>query len=367
MHLGLRGEDAADDLSLALWLPKTRSIETVVNPRLRARLSHRPGLRSTSASARERRDVLRPGAAVERRPRELPPGRRQSARRQPRRDKRSFILGSPLVHAAAPSCVQRSDEGNPVRLLAERESSGVVVRLFWDDAARGHEPDVVVEYEDRNEKLLIDALPAARPRPRRVLPPERVPRRGELVVALTPSASSNPPTVSGLSPSCHGSLTSSREAVSLERGRRGPHSATLVSAARPLTRAAPAVRRRELSRSIRAGFPTTTVRAGTSFVTTAPAPTNASSPISTPGHRIAPPPMRAPRRIVGPGHQLVAALGAAHEVVVRGDDAGRDEHVLLERRVRGDVGIRLDPRARPDGRVVLDERAAADDDVLGRA
>ena len=35
-------------------------------------------------------------------------------------------------------------------------------------------------------------------------------------------------------------------------------------------------------------------------VTTAPAPTNASSPISTAGHRIAPPPTRAPRRIVGP-------------------------------------------------------------------
>ncbi len=38
----------------------------------------------------------------------------------------------------------------------------------------------------------------------------------------------------------------------------------------------------------------------TSFVTTAPAPTNASSPISTPGQRIAPPPMRALRLIVGP-------------------------------------------------------------------
>ncbi len=41
-------------------------------------------------------------------------------------------------------------------------------------------------------------------------------------------------------------------------------------------------------------------RAGTSFVTTAPAPTKASSPISIPGQRIAPPPTRAPRLIVGP-------------------------------------------------------------------
>ena len=54
------------------------------------------------------------------------------------------------------------------------------------------------------------------------------------------------------------------------------------------------------SRITRAGLPTTTFRGGTSFVTTAPAPTNASSPTSTPGQRIAPPPTRAPRRIVGP-------------------------------------------------------------------
>ena len=57
---------------------------------------------------------------------------------------------------------------------------------------------------------------------------------------------------------------------------------------------------RATSRSTRAGDPTTTTRGGTSFVTTAPAPTNASSPISMPGQRIAPPPIRAPRRIVGP-------------------------------------------------------------------
>ncbi len=54
------------------------------------------------------------------------------------------------------------------------------------------------------------------------------------------------------------------------------------------------------SRSCRAGLPTMTARGGTSFVTTAPAPMNASAPISIAGQRIAPPPMRAPRRIVGP-------------------------------------------------------------------
>jgi Subtilase family len=45
VHVGLAGDDAVDDLSLALWLPATRSIETVANPRLRARLSSRPGPR----------------------------------------------------------------------------------------------------------------------------------------------------------------------------------------------------------------------------------------------------------------------------------------------------------------------------------
>ena len=118
------------------------------------------------------------------------------------------------------------------------------------------------------------------------------------------------------------------------------------------------------SRSTRAGFPTTITRGATSFVTTAPAPTNASSPISIPGQSTAPPPMRAPRRIVGPLTSVVPSLGAPHEVVVRRDDARRDEDVLLERRVRGDVGLGLDLRHRADRRVVLDERAAAEDDVV---
>ena len=48
--------------------------------------------------------------------------------------------------------------------------------------------------------------------------------------------------------------------------------------------------------------------------------------------------MRAPRRIVGPFDVAEPLLRATHEVVVRRHDAGRDEDVLLERRVRGDVG-----------------------------
>jgi hypothetical protein len=54
------------------------------------------------------------------------------------------------------------------------------------------------------------------------------------------------------------------------------------------------------SRTLRAGTPSTKARAGTSLVTTAPAATNASSPISTPGTSTALPPMRAARRIVAP-------------------------------------------------------------------
>ncbi len=57
-------------------------------------------------------------------------------------------------------------------------------------------------------------------------------------------------------------------------------------------------------------------------------------------------------------------LRAAHEVVVRRDDARGDEDVLLERRVGGDVRLGLDLRQRADRRVVLDERAAPEDDVV---
>jgi hypothetical protein len=53
-------------------------------------------------------------------------------------------------------------------------------------------------------------------------------------------------------------------------------------------------------RSSRAGEPITSERGGTSRVTTAPAPTNASSPISTPGSRTAAPPTRQARRSVAP-------------------------------------------------------------------
>jgi nucleoside-diphosphate-sugar epimerase len=54
------------------------------------------------------------------------------------------------------------------------------------------------------------------------------------------------------------------------------------------------------SRSRAAGTPATTARAVTSRITTAPAATNASSPISILGLITAPPPIRQPRRSTGP-------------------------------------------------------------------
>ena len=46
-----------------------------------------------------------------------------------------------------------------VRLLAERESSGVLVRLFWDDAARACDRQIVVEYADCNEDVAFTIYP----------------------------------------------------------------------------------------------------------------------------------------------------------------------------------------------------------------
>jgi hypothetical protein len=48
-------------------------------------------------------------------------------------------------------------------------------------------------------------------------------------------------------------------------------------------------------RRILAGFPATVARAGTSRVTTLPAPTKAPSPIVIPPKRVVPEPMDAPR------------------------------------------------------------------------
>jgi hypothetical protein len=64
-----------------------------------------------------------------------------------------------------------------------------------------------------------------------------------------------------------------------------------------LLQALPATQRR---RTTRAGEPTTTVFAGTSFVTTEPAPTTALSPMLTPGSTVT----FAPSQIVWPKYVL---------------------------------------------------------------
>ena len=45
MYVGLTGADATSDLSLALWLPNTRTIGNVRSLRFRARISARPAAR----------------------------------------------------------------------------------------------------------------------------------------------------------------------------------------------------------------------------------------------------------------------------------------------------------------------------------
>src|SRR5262249_57260478 len=57
---------------------------------------------------------------------------------------------------------------------------------------------------------------------------------------------------------------------------------------------------------------------------------------------------------------FVARLRAPHEVVVGGDHAWRDEDVLLELRIRREVGVRLDPAERSDRDAVLYADATPD-------
>ena len=45
MYVGLTGAQSGADLSLALWLPTTRFIESVASLRLRSKISARPGPR----------------------------------------------------------------------------------------------------------------------------------------------------------------------------------------------------------------------------------------------------------------------------------------------------------------------------------
>src|SRR5581483_2223020 len=73
------------------------------------------------------------------------------------------------------------------------------------------------------------------------------------------------------------------------------------------------------ARRTRAGLPATTVRAGTSCTTTLPAPTIASSPMSTPHRIVDPEPIDAPRRTrVGTTVQSAAPCRSPPAVIARG-------------------------------------------------
>ena len=107
----------------------------------------------------------------------------------------------------------------------------------------------------------------------------------------------------------------------------------------------------------------TTARGATSRVTTEPAATNASSPISTPGVSVAPPPMRQARRSTGPRSGTPARV-AVHRVVVGGRHARADEHVVLHHGGARQVDERLDRHPSPDPRIEVDRRAAAEHRAL---
>ena len=97
---------------------------------------------------------------------------------------------------------------------------------------------------------------------------------------------------------------------------------------------------------IRAGLPATTAPAGTLLVTTAPAPTTARSPISTPQRMVALLPMEAPRRTtVGSSVQSASVCGVPSGRVARGQSvvdehhAVADEDLVLDRHALADEGV----------------------------
>src|SRR5260370_42451478 len=74
-----------------------------------------------------------------------------------------------------------------------------------------------------------------------------------------------------------------------------------------------------LLRSTRPGFPATVAFAGTSLITTAPAPTSAHSPMVTPHKMVTPLPMLAPRlTVVGTTFQSGSVCNAPLTFVARG-------------------------------------------------
>ncbi len=126
-------------------------------------------------------------------------------------------------------------------------------------------------------------------------------------------------------------------------------------------------------RITRAGTPATIAYGGTSFVTTAPAPTSAPSPIVTPARIVALLPIEAPRldaRVRRPCQSAsvcscrrrdrarIEIVGEHHAVA--DEDAVLDRHALADERVARDLAVAADRRAALDFDERADPRAVAD-------
>jgi hypothetical protein len=101
-------------------------------------------------------------------------------------------------------------------------------------------------------------------------------------------------------------------------------------------------------------MPATTMRAGTSRITIAPA-ANAPSPISIFGLITAPPPIRQPRRSTGP-RTSVSRPVAIHGVVVGCDHARADKGVVLDHVPGGQIAVGLHLHPCADVHVVVNGR-----------
>jgi hypothetical protein len=113
-----------------------------------------------------------------------------------------------------------------------------------------------------------------------------------------------------------------------------------------------------------AGEPTTIIRAETSFVTTLPAATRASSPTVIPGEESGIGAYSSSPFQGRSAEMLLPLLSAAEEVVIGKSGTGGDEAVVLYRGQSGDIGLGLDLALQPDSCLVFYGDAPTDDGKL---
>ena len=113
--------------------------------------------------------------------------------------------------------------------------------------------------------------------------------------------------------------------------------------------------------STRAGFPATVALAGTSPVTTLPAPTIAFSPTVIPPSKVTPDPIEAPRltRVTSQLQssslfQLAVAVGCAWITIVDESDAVPDKDVVFQGHAFTNKRVTRNLAARADSGVLLD-------------